>query len=197
MLRTVQLCGKAPSSRHQWGPLDGADRWIIGSAYRDHEYGPHTAVFDVHPLPFIFDRRLDAWAWYQTRTCPVWLVEKHRDVARSLAYPRDLIGQRFGARAVHAFSSSMDHMMALALLAGYEEIQLPGVRMDSVEEWHGQRECLAYWIGRAEGMGVTVVTEPEGVFCTPEVVYGFDEKTGAIRAPGAPAICYGVPGAAA
>lgn len=191
---TVQICGKAPT------PLGipavvGAERWIIGSSYPEHVVWDR--VFDVHPFEWIHARRPDAWAWYRQQTTPIYLLAAVPEIASSVAYPRDLVGQRLGARALTAFSSSIDHMMALALIEGFTTIRLDGVRMNSVEEWHGQRECLAYWIGKAEGRGVEVITDPEAALCTPETVYGFEERTGAIRSPGAPVIIYGVPGAAA
>lgn len=189
--KTVQICGKAPT------PLGipavvGAERWIIGSSYDEHV--TWDRAFDVHPFAWIHDRRPQAWTWYQQQTQPIYLVVAVPEIPSSRTFPRAAIRAAFGARAVNAFSSSVDHMIALALLEGFETIRLDGVRMNSVEEWHGQRECLAYWIGKAEWLGVEVITDPEAALCTPERVYGFDEPTGAVRSPGAPVIVYGVPG---
>lgn len=194
MTRIVQLCGKAPTPMGI-PSVAGAERWIIGSTYQDHL--TWDRAFDVHPFDWIHRRRPDAWAWYTEQEKPIYLLDAVDEIPSSVLYPRDAIAVAFGPRAWTAFSSSCDHMLALAILEGYDVIRLDGVRMNSVEEWHGQRECLAYWIGVAEGRGIDVITDAEAALCVPERVYGFDEPTGAIRSPGAPVIVYGMPGAAA
>ncbi len=198
MPKIVQLCGRAPSA--VLVPPDlGCERWIIGSAYHEHVGTAYTRVFDVHPLertehhPGILSVRPDAWRWYGTQDRPVYLIAAHPDVPASIPYPKQALAI-FGARGCCAFSSTVDHMMALALLEGFDEIHLCGVRLNSVEEWVTQRECLAYWIGRAEASGVVVETDPLAALCVPEVLYGFGERTGATRAPGTPVVVYGVPG---
>lgn len=194
----VQLCGRAPS-RIPPPEIPGAERWIIGSTYAEHIGTPYTRVFDVHPLdhsphhPGIAALRPDAWAWYAQQDRPVYLVEAHPDVPSSVTYPRAAL-HVFGLRGACALSSSIDHMMALALLEGFTTIRLEGVRLTSVEEWVLQRECLAYWIGRAEGRGVEVISDPLAALCAPERLYGFGDPTGAVRAPGQPVLVYGVPG---
>ena len=199
MSRVVQLCGRAPSAA-MVPPDLGCARWIIGSAYHEHVGTAYTRVFDVHPVEGdvyhkgIRALRPDAWAWYGQQDRPVYLIAAHPDVPTSVAYPRQAL-TRFGARGCCAFSSTIDHMMALALLEGFTEIHLCGVRLNAIEEWVTQRECLAYWIGRAEASGVVVETDPVAALCIPEVLYGFGEPTGARRAPGAPVVVYGVPGA--
>ncbi len=193
-MRVIQICGKAPTLAGL-PVIVGAERWIIGSAYQDHVGAAIDRIFDVHPLAYIHERRPDAWAWYQDRSEPVYLLDAHDEVPTSCTFPRARIRRHFGPRAANAFSSSIDHAIALALLEGCDLIRLDGVRMNSVEEWVLQRECLSYWIGRAEAMGIEVVTDEDAALVTPEVVYGFDERTGSLRAPGALMVVYGVPGA--
>ena len=193
MPRIIQIVGKAPTPDGV-PVLAGTERWIIGSAAPDLWHVPYARIFDVHPVGFIQDRRPDLWAWYGQQTEPVYLVEWSPEIPASVRYPREAITDRFGPTAGRAFSSSVDHMMALALYEGVDLIRLDGVRMNSMEEWHTQRECLAYWIGVARGMGVDVITDPEAALVTPAIVYGFDERTGADRAPGQPVMVYGVPG---
>lgn len=198
--RILQICGRAPSARQVPPDLPNAERWIIGACYREHVGTRYDAVFDVHPLeptewhPGILALRPDAWAWYGAQDTPVYLIAPHADVPSSRAYPRSLIGERFGDRAACAISSSVDQMLALGLLRGFAEIHLCGIRMISVEEWVTQRECLAYWIGLAEGLGVVVHTDPVAALCAPERVYGWGDPTGAVRAPGQPALVLAMSG---
>lgn len=201
MAKVLQLCGRAPAAALVPPDLPGAERWIIGSAYHEHVGTAYTRVFDVHPLEptawheGIFKLRPDAWTWYGQQDRPVYLIAPHPDVPASVAYPRDALLQ-FGTRGACALSSTIDHMLALALMEGFTEIHLCGVRLNSIEEWVLQRECLAYWIGRADERGVTLLTDPVAALCAPERVYGFGDPTGARRAPGHPVLVYGVPGAA-
>lgn len=198
----LQICGQNPSIADA-PVIEGAERWILGAAFARQGAGPWDRVFDVHPIepeshhPGILQTRPDAWAWYQQQTKPIYLRSVHPDVPASVAYPRAAVAAEFGRRAGQALSSSIDHMLALALLEDrHEVIRLEGVRMISEVEWNTQRECLAYWIGVADGMGVEVITDPVSALCTPEVVYGFGEVTGARRAPGVPlpVLMHGHPG---
>jgi hypothetical protein len=171
--------------------IPGAERWIIGATYQEHIGTPYTRVFDVHPIERtdwyrgIREIRPDAWDWYGQQDRPVYLTEIHPDVPMSVAYPRNELAV-FGARGSCALSSSIDHMMALAILERFDVIRLEGIRMNSEQEWVEQRECLAYWIGGAEAIGIQVETDPMAALCTPERIYGFGEMTGARRAPGVP-----------
>lgn len=199
MPKIVQLCGRAPAA-NQLPPDIGAERWIIGSSYPEHIGTAYTRVFDVHPIdetehhPGILKARPDAWAWYGQQDKTVYLIDHDPRVWSSLAYPLAKIQAYFGPRGACAFSSTVDHMMALAIYEGFEEIHLCGVRLNSVEEWVLQRECLAYWIGVAEGHGIHVETDPVAALCAPERVYGYFYPTGARRAPGKPVLVYGRPG---
>jgi hypothetical protein len=201
MLKVLQICGRAPAAALVPPDIPGAERWIVGSTYHEHVGTAYTRVFDVHPVETadhhkgILALRPDAWRWYGAQDRPVYLIEAHPDVPASVPYPRARLNA-FGVRGACALSSSVDHMLALALLEGFTEIHLCGVRMISVEEWVTQRECLAYWIGRADAMGVEVITDPVAALCAPERVYGFGDPTGARRAPGTPVLVYGMPGAA-
>jgi hypothetical protein len=188
-MRVVQLCGRAPNSL-PIPEIPGAERWVLGAAHGD--YATYDRVFDVHPVAWIQQRRPDAWAWYATQDKPVYLLDRHPDIPTSVRYPLESL-QIYGSRGACALSSSIDHMMALAILEGFEDIRLQGIRMIGLEEWVTQRECLAYWIGRAEGMGIAVETDPLSSLCTPETLYGFSMPTGARRAPGQPVLVFGVP----
>lgn len=199
MKKVLQICGRAPGANLVPPDLPNSERWIIGSAYHEHVGTNYHRVFDVHPLEKtehhvgILNQRPDAWAWYGQQDKPVYLIAPHPDVPTSLAYPNEAL-RTMGQRAYDAQSSTVDHMMGLALLENqWSAIHLCGIRLISLEEWVTQRECLAYWIGRCDERGIELVTDPVAALCTPEVRYGFGEKTGARRAPGQPVIVQGVP----
>lgn len=167
---------------------EGAERWIVGATYAEQAHTAWTRAFDVHPVQFILSTRPHAWAWYRRQTKPIYLVEATPKIPSSVTYPRAAL-ERFGLRGACALSSTIDQMMALALLEDrYTEIRLEGVRMLSRDEWVDQRECLAYWIGRAEERGIAVIVDPVSALCAPEQVYGYGDPTGAVRAPGQPVV---------
>ncbi len=192
-MRIIQMCGKAPTA-DGIPTVAGAERWVIGSAYAEQPDVAVSRLFDVHPPAWLLARRPEAWMAYALAGVPVYLAAPHPGIPFGVVFSFDAVRERFGRRASRAFSSSVDHMMAQALLEGCDQIRLDGVRLDSVEEWVLQRECLAYWIARAEGMGIEVATDDEAALVTPETVYGTDEKTGAERMPGRLKVVYGCPG---
>ena len=54
------------------------------------------------------------------------------------------------------FSSTISYEVALAIYEGVERIELFGVNLAGDDEWAYQREGLAYWIGKADGLGIEV-----------------------------------------
>lgn len=185
-MRKIQICGQNPSIRDIPHPGPGWERWILGASWEALGAGQWERAFDVHKVEYIQRVRPKALAWYAEQERPIYLVAEVPGIPASVRYPRVEVADLLGERAASAMSSSIDHMMAFALLSYVSEIRLDGVRMLSVEEWVTQRECLAYWIGRAEAMGIVVTTDPVSALCAPERLYGWDEPTGARRAPGQP-----------
>lgn len=177
-MRVIQLCGTAPRVS-DISDIPGAERWILGAAYQTQGQGAWDRCFDVHQTSHIQAKRLGALAWYAAQTKPVYMLEQ--SVRNAQIYPRLEVAEHFGPRGASAISSSIDHMMALALYEGCGQIRLDGIRMIEADEWHTQRETLAYWIGRAEGLGVDVITDPLSALAVPELVYGYEEPTGACR----------------
>lgn len=189
MSTILQLCGRAPVSAQP--PDLGCERWIVGASYDEHIGTAYTRVFDVHDPDWIRHRRPAALAWYASQDRPVYLREPMPEVPNAVIYPRQRVNGFAGDRGACAISSTIDQMMALAFCEGFTEIHLCGVRLITTEEWLTQRECLAYWIGRCEGVGIRVVTDPVSALCSPGVLYGFNEPTGARRAPGQPVLVLG------
>lgn len=184
MAGLLQICGSAPDVP-DIPVLSGAERWILGAAYQEQGHLPWSRVFDVHSRWHIATRRPDAIRWYSRQALPVYLMEAMPEVPRAILWDDNWL-EPFGPRGMNAISSSIDRMMALAILEGFTTIRLEGVRMETIWEWETQRECLAYWIGQAEGRGIEVVTDFWSALCTPETIYATDRATGATRNPGKP-----------
>ncbi len=72
------------------------------------------------------------------------------------------------------FSSTISYGAALALYEGFERIELFGVEMLGVGEYAYQREALAFWMGKADGMGVELWM-PEECSLLAQPLYGYDQ----------------------
>lgn len=150
------------------------DCWTLNSAWREMDLDnlPErlTAWFEIHSRAYLAEE------WHQRKThvralsqlpCPVY-VQKPREWPE-LQHPVSLdqagIKRAFPRGTYHA--SSIDWMLAVALLKGYKHIELFGVDYGPTEgrEPLSGRPCLEYWIGLAEGRGVKVVVhEPTALF---------------------------------
>ena len=68
-------------------------------------------------------------------------------------YPIEAVIDRFNT---DYFSNTVDYAIALALLEGFNEIDLYGVNLMHFTEYVYLKAGVEYWIGRAQGMGVKV-----------------------------------------
>lgn len=156
--RKVCLVGFARPSRNEtpwddesyefWGcnegyvlPFPKIDRW-----------------FQIHP--FVSFSRSDNqndpkhFEWLQKEhPFDIYMQRKYQFVPSSVGYPIDELDMMFNRKY---FRSSFDFMIAMALAEGYTTIGMYGFDMASGTEYGHQRPSAEYWLGRAEGMGVTI-----------------------------------------
>ena len=74
------------------------------------------------------------------------------------------------------YTSTIDYMIAYALKLGFQRIELYGVAMEQEGEWGYQREGLAYWAGKAEGLGVEIWLPPNSTLMQAPL-YGYETET--------------------
>lgn len=162
--KTVALVGAGWSSA-PWAPWGEIEVWTMNEM---HGY-PWCKVesvsrwFQVHHKK-IFTRENDFnhWEWLQKEhPFPIYMQQVYDDVPSSVKYPlrkmqNELIGNfyRGEEKIKKLFSSTFNYQMALALDEGFERIELYGIEMLLVGEYAHQREAMAFWLGRADGMGV-------------------------------------------
>lgn len=154
MNKLAIVCG-SPSTEMAapWGD-DSFDIWVLGN--RSNRYPRFDLVFEIHDD-----------------------LTEHGDVGRYVDYLLGLnvplvVGEGFpvkdGPVTVFPFAdarelfgstyltSSSAYMLALALLRGYDHVELYGVDMAVDDhEYFRQRPCMEAWIGFAKGRGVNVV----------------------------------------
>lgn len=113
-----------------------------------------TRWFDVHHKEHIVTRRhANMWGAYQRFTIPVYLCERHADLPTSQAYPLAEVQEMF--KGTRLFSSSLDYMLAAAMLWGFTEIELYRFRMGNPSYRH-QVSSGRWWLDQCFKRGVTV-----------------------------------------
>lgn len=182
--KTVAIVGSAWTTR-AWAPYgeDGVEVWCFNEMHGQSGVGRPTRWFQLHPKwSFTKDHRLKHWAWLQERHgFPIYMQRKYDDVPNSVAYPLREIQDRFLQRLVRGeeqikriFGSTMAYAIALALHEDFSRIELFGIELTLRGEWAYQRESMAFWLGKADGMGVDVwMPEQCELFKMP--LYAYDE----------------------
>lgn len=123
---------------------EGFDIWVLGN--RLDRYPRFTAVFEIHD-----DLSEHGPAYME------WLENKCEgiELITGANFPFDEAKELFGSTYL---TSSSAYMMALAILRGYERIEIYGVDMAVDDhEYFWQRPCMEAWIGFAKGRGINVV----------------------------------------
>jgi hypothetical protein len=104
---------------------------------------------------------------------PVYMLQPEPEIPGVVLYPRAEIVARWR----DYFTSSIAYMLALALYEGYKEIHLTGIEMASFSEYANQRNCIEYWLGVADGLGVKCrIPDTSPILKAP--VYGVDNVKG-------------------
>lgn len=122
----------------------------------------YDLMFEMHPASVQDTRDLYC---LRNQTSPVVVLDPDEWVAGFLASPvRYPIEQILKAYDRHFFTCTFAYQLALALWLGFREIGLwgCGLQYGTARERLVEKPCLDYWIGRAEGMGVTI-TEDSGL----------------------------------
>ncbi len=164
--RTVAIVGSAWTTRG-WAPYgeEGVEVWCFNEMHGQSGVGEATRWFQLHPKwSFTRDHRFNHWGWLQEEhKFPLYMQREYDNVPRSTKYPLreiqdNLLGNiwRGYAQLRSIFGSSMAFGVALALYEKFERIELFGIELVLEGEWAFQRESMAFWLGKASGMGVEI-----------------------------------------
>ena len=168
MKKLAIVCG-SPSSEMK-APFDDKDYeiWVLGN--RLENYPRYDLIFEIH----------DSTEEQHDPRYPQWLVDKGTPL---------IVGESFPIQADHVtvfpfdesvklwgeiyLTSSPAFMLCLAMLRGYEHIELYGVDMAVDDhEYFWQRPCMEAWIGFARGRGHQVVIHTSSPVCKAAYVEG-------------------------
>jgi len=182
---TVAIVGSAWTSR-AWAPYsqEGVEVWCMNEMHGLSGVGAATGWFQLHPRwDFTKQHRFGHWAWLQREHGhPIYMQRHYDDIPASVPYPlrdiqRDLLGRIYkGEVAIdRIFGCTMSYAVALALHERrFDRLELFGVELSLDGEWSYQRESMAFWLGKADGMGVDIwMPEQCGLFKMP--LYAYEE----------------------
>ena len=184
--KTVAIVGAAWTSG-PWAPFGekGVEIWCANElhGYPWVEVQGTTRWFQLHPKKsFIKKHDFNHWEWLQEKHLfPIYMQQVFDDVPSSTKYPlreiqNELIGDfyRGEEKMEKLFSSTMCYQVALALYGGFERIEIFGVELVMDGEYAYQREAMAFWMGKADGMGIEVwLPEPCALLVQP--LYAYEE----------------------
>jgi len=182
--KTVAIVGAAWTSG-PWAPWGEIEVWCMNELHGVPwvKVDGITRWFQMHDKSsFTKEHKHNHWGWLQEEhDFPIYMLQKYDDVPNSVPYPlrkiqNGLIGNfyRGEEKMEKLFSSTMNYQVAQALYEGFERIEVFGIEMLGKGEYSWQREAMAFWMGKADGMGVDVwLPEPCALLVQP--LYGYEE----------------------
>jgi hypothetical protein len=179
----VAICGTAPSSRMEANDLgDDVEIWALNDCYsflrRVNRW------FEIHDREVWVADGKEHVRFLSEFPSTVYMLQHWDEIPNSVRYPFEAIRDRFNpgvdlddpeASKHLMLGSTIDYMLALALLEGYPEIRVIGINMATATEFTHQLPSCSYWLGMARGMGVKVVL-PESCTMLQVPVYGVTRR---------------------
>lgn len=107
---------------------------------------------------------------------PVYQWERWPEIRQSILYPREFVNNWTPHGTYHC--GSFDWMVALAITERqFSSIHFYGMRIGPLDsEPISARPALEYWLGVAEGQGITVTTgDSPSLFATYQLVHSYDQ----------------------
>ena len=122
------------------------------------------AVIEVHRSALYLTHPDDPgyWEWLNSTDVDVWMFDMRDDIKNRKTYPLIEVDKwlmsniTIDGKTFHNFGSSADYGMALAILHGYQHIEVYGIEMQSKAEYLEQQTSWAFWVGYAAGRGITI-----------------------------------------
>ncbi len=161
----------ALNEMHAWDWLKRADRWF--QIHATKSWKRDLAKRNVHGHK--------EWLTENPLDIPIYMQYWNEDVPKVIAYPlREVCEMAFknirrGDAKIKYFTSTFAYMMGIALLDGFERIELYGFEMSANDEFIEQKGCGEFWIGLAMGLGIEVYLPPDSVLMWSNL-YGGDEQ---------------------
>ncbi len=169
MPKTVAILGNASHTREAC-PFDdlNVDIWVMTiHAYKAKR---RNAVLEMHPDVLTGER----WRkypeaeqyrkWLRETRIPIYMHQPLPEVPAAIRYPREEIEAQYGHHLwkgdkehTKMYGGTASYAVALAMLLGYERIELYGIELSSRPDYDDERDCFFFWIGKATTLGIDVV----------------------------------------
>lgn len=120
----------------------------------------------------------------QEKLKPIYMQYWHPQVPNSVDYPLWEVWKEFfkdfrrGDDMPKYFTSSFAYMMGIALLEGFERVEVYGFEMADEIEYVMQKACAEFWIGLALGRGVEIYTPPNTQLLYSDLYGGNEQGAG-------------------
>ena len=169
MSRVICISGFDPASRDLANQQPPEVEVFAINNHRAYMTVDPARIYQIHPRDWKSNQGMPAGTYGRgpgyvetlaAETCPVYMQALDERVPNAQIFPAQELIDHFGRRY---FTSTPAWMVAHAL---YEHdkakskkgkiaaIKMFGITLSTTHEYFGQRPCLEYWIGQAEGRGI-------------------------------------------
>ncbi len=182
--KTVAMVGTSTTSCGL-APYDdpGVEIWACNETHNYKWMTRTTRWFQIHKSDS-FQREIDShgnkghydWLKANPLKIPIYMRSHFPEIPLCIEYPfqkeRSLLIKFWrGKDNINYLTSSFAYMLPLAILEGFERIELYGFEMSDDTEYVKQKACAEFWIGYALGRGIEVYT-PENCQILHSNLYG-------------------------
>jgi hypothetical protein len=165
---TLQGFWSQVRNKLEYDDRSNAPHWkqILNNLFRGQSRKEHLAIIDEEKLK------------------PIYMQYWHQQVPNSLDYPLWEVQDKFfanfrrGDDKVKYFTSTFAYMMGIALLEGFDRIEVYGFEMADDIEYVQQKACAEFWIGLAMGKDVEVYTPPNTALLYSDLYGGNEQGAG-------------------
>ncbi len=187
--KTVAIVGMAATSCSlaPYGDED-VEIWMLNEAHAFSWMKRATRWFQIHNSDswktYIAKREVRGhfnWLKKNPLDIPIYMQHAQEIIPKSVAYPlHDVIDMVFpnfrrGEDEVKYFTSTFAYMFGIAILDGFDRIEIYGFEMADDVEYVKQKACAEFWIGYAMGKGIEVYTPPSNQILW-SALYGGNEQ---------------------
>ena len=187
--KTVALVGMAPTSC-ALAPYDDLDVeiWGLNEMHAFPWMKRATRWFQLHhsdswhrPVAKRAVHNHLEWLKSNPWNIPVYMQYWNEEVPNAVAYPLREVSEmafgnfRRGDETIKYFTSTLAYYMGIALLEGFDRIEIYGFEMAATEEYIEQKGCAEFWIGLAMGRGVEIYI-PDNCILMWSSLYGGNEQ---------------------
>lgn len=188
--KTVRLIALGPSCAEASWQEEGKETWGIQYTWRHFKLDRAFVMDDkewIEAKNNSFNVPIDIAGEMRKTNIPIYVAKKWQDVANTIEYPIGRVLEYF--KPVKYFMNSVAYMLALAILEGYERIEMYGIdlryfndlggKMEYHHNWIDETHCIAFWAGQAIGRGIELVITKRSSLMKPVMpndpsLYGYE-----------------------